>query len=145
MLEKTSTALAYMQEVLRCLHSHLGSRAPKQTSTALDALLQLLGADATALLSYAAYLTGMLEYLQHFSHDQVQQACPRVLSSCPDMTPHRLPLIGLAQVPDNVKRPSYNAALRAARTCCMHRQEAMKRIPTVRSHDLVTCCRCARC
>lgn len=67
-----------MQEVLRCLHSHLGSRAPKQTSTALDALLQLLDANATVLLSYAAHLTGMLEYLQHFSHAQVQQAWPHV-------------------------------------------------------------------
>ena len=65
-----------MQEVLRCLHSHVGSRAAKQASTALDVLLQLLEADATALLSYAAFLTGMLEYLQHFSHNQIQQACP---------------------------------------------------------------------
>ena len=60
--------------MLRCLHSHLGSGATRQASTALDALLQLLEADATALLSYAAFLTGMLEYLQHFSHGQVQQA-----------------------------------------------------------------------
>ena len=54
----------------------MGSRAAKQASTALDVLLQLLESDATALLGYAAFLTGMLEYLQHFSHDQTQQACP---------------------------------------------------------------------
>lgn len=65
-----------MQEVLRCLQSHVGSRAAKQASTALDVLLQLLETNATVLLSYAAFLTGMLEYLQHFGYDQVQQACP---------------------------------------------------------------------
>ena len=94
-----------MQGVLRCLHSHLGSRAPKQTSSALDALLQLLDADTTALLSYAAYLTGMLEYLQHFSHDQVQQACPSLTFSCLENTLRMLSLLELACVPDNLKQP----------------------------------------
>ena len=72
--EKEVKWLWRAQEVLRCLHSHLGSRAAKQASTALEALLLLLEADTTALLSYAAFLTGMLEYLQHFSPDQVHQA-----------------------------------------------------------------------
>ena len=71
--EDSTEHAVLMQEVLRCLHSHLGSRTTKQASTALDALLQLLDADATALLSYAAFLTGMLDYLQDYGHDQVQQ------------------------------------------------------------------------
>lgn len=71
--EDSTEHAVLMQEVLRCLHSHLGSRTTSQASTALDALLQLLDADATALLSYAAFLTGMLDYLQGYGHDQVQQ------------------------------------------------------------------------
>ena len=73
--------------MLRCLHSHLGSGAARQASAALDALLQLLEADATALLSYAAFLTGMLGNLQHFSPDQVHQASS-TWRMWPERTPH---------------------------------------------------------
>ena len=61
------------QEVLRALHSHLGSRLPAQVSTALAALLEMSGKHAELLLGYSAFLTNILEYIEDFTSPQLMQ------------------------------------------------------------------------
>ncbi|BDA41598.1 probable fanconi anemia group D2 protein homolog [Coccomyxa sp. Obi] len=63
------------QEVLRCLHSHLGSKVASQTCAAIDALLQLAHSNIEALLNYAAFLTSIMEYLEDYDSKQVHQVC----------------------------------------------------------------------
>jgi hypothetical protein len=63
--------LPLAQEVLRCLHTHLGSKLPAQVNAALAALLRLSRAHADALLGYAAFLSGLMEYLEDLDSSQL--------------------------------------------------------------------------
>ncbi len=63
----------HFQEVLRCLHTHLGSKVASQTCAAIDTLLQLAHSNIEALLSYAAFLTSIMEYLEDYDSKQVHQ------------------------------------------------------------------------
>lgn len=65
--------LCFYQEVLRCLHTHLGSRIAPQTSAAIETLLQLASSNIEALLSYAAFLTSIMEYLEDYDSKQLHQ------------------------------------------------------------------------
>ena len=66
-----SAHAALAQEVLRCLHTHLGSKLPTHVDAALAALLQLSREHADALLDYAAFLSSLMEYLEDLTSEQL--------------------------------------------------------------------------
>lgn len=77
----------FLQEALRCLHTHLGSRVKTQTSTALHCLLQLSSTHVSALLGYAAFLTSIIEYLEDYENDQLHQVSKY---SCMNVAAYRI-------------------------------------------------------
>ena len=67
-------ASVQVQEVLRALHSHLGAQVAAETSAALQVLQRLSQQQTASLLGYAAFLTNILDYVDAYSDQQVQQA-----------------------------------------------------------------------
>lgn len=63
----------HQQEVLRTLHGHLGERVGSEVSAALDVLSRLSREQTSMLLRYAAFLTGILNYVDGYSDAQVHQ------------------------------------------------------------------------
>ena len=63
-----------MQEVLRTLLSHLGTHLAAEASAALGVLLRLSREQSDAVLRHAEVLGSVLDYVEAYSDDQVQQA-----------------------------------------------------------------------
>eukprot|EP00887_Chlorella_sp_A99_P000490 scaffold17.g490.t1 len=64
----------HQQEVLRTLHGHLGERVGSEVSAALDVLSRLSREQTSMLLRYAAFLTGILNYLPIFLRKQLSSS-----------------------------------------------------------------------
>ncbi|KAK9810299.1 hypothetical protein WJX72_008290 [[Myrmecia] bisecta] len=63
----------YRQEVLRCLHAHVGSLSAPEVSTALDVFLGLSTSCPAHLGQYAAFVTSMMDHLDTFAPAQLHQ------------------------------------------------------------------------
>lgn len=61
------------QDVLRALHSHLGSNVAAETDMALEVLSTLAREHTASLMAYAAFLTNMLDYLDGYTDAQAHQ------------------------------------------------------------------------
>lgn len=73
-----------MQEVLRCLHTHLSSKLSSQVSSALAALVQLSREHTSALMGYAAFLSCIMDYLEDFTFSQLLQVYKPPPAVCDD-------------------------------------------------------------
>ena len=61
------------QEVLRNIHSHLGSKSLTEVSVALDILGEIVKERLKDLLKYASFLSMILDYVEGYNSDQLRQ------------------------------------------------------------------------